>query len=200
MSINDFRETYSRMTYDQLLHLAQEVDDLVPEAKIALNAELAKRKVGSEETARDSENALGAAAGTEARNVRRSARRRGFGLFLMASTALASRSSHHFGSFTEAMGYVGTQVTFFLIGAWLFWFKPKAIAAQSVGGPDLIANRPNPRPRSDNQDSSRTSFAKKLSKATRSFRQAAVNPLRQRSGSAALKQGLSSFWPRAVCS
>jgi hypothetical protein len=91
------------------------------------------------------------------------------------------------------MGYVGAQLTFFLIGAWLFWFKPKASAAQGIDGPDLIANSPNRRPRFDNQNFSRTSFVQKLSMAIRSLRQAAVNPLGQRSGSATLKTRLIVF-------
>lgn len=47
--MNDYRATYSSMTDDQLLNLAQEADLLVPESKDALDAELAFRRLGKQD-------------------------------------------------------------------------------------------------------------------------------------------------------
>lgn len=43
----DYRLTYSAMSDDQLLNLAQGSGDLLPEARSALNGELAQRKLGT---------------------------------------------------------------------------------------------------------------------------------------------------------
>ena len=47
----DYQDTYSRMTNDQLLNLAQEADQLTPPARLALDTELKKRKLGPAEIA-----------------------------------------------------------------------------------------------------------------------------------------------------
>lgn len=41
--MNDFKATYKQMTIEQLMELSAEMEDLVPEAKFALVAELTKR-------------------------------------------------------------------------------------------------------------------------------------------------------------
>jgi hypothetical protein len=46
-----YRQTYSAMTDDQLLNLAQESETLLPEARSALNSELAKRSLGTSDVA-----------------------------------------------------------------------------------------------------------------------------------------------------
>jgi hypothetical protein len=52
----DYRQTYSAMTDDQLLNLAQETAVLVPEAMSALGAELTNRKLGTPDVARYAED------------------------------------------------------------------------------------------------------------------------------------------------
>jgi hypothetical protein len=47
----DYQDTYSRMSNDELLNLAQEADELAPLGKVALNTELEKRKLGPAEIA-----------------------------------------------------------------------------------------------------------------------------------------------------
>ena len=51
----DYQDTYSRMTNDQLLHLAQEADGLTPLAKVVLDIELEKRKLGPAHVAEQTE-------------------------------------------------------------------------------------------------------------------------------------------------
>lgn len=48
-TVSDYVTTYSSMTDEQLLNLAQDRESLRPEAAIVFNTELAKRKLGQEE-------------------------------------------------------------------------------------------------------------------------------------------------------
>lgn len=120
------RETYSRMTYDQLLRLAQQMDQLVPEARIALSAELAKRKVEPEETAGDSQHlhTIDAEAGNEGRNVLRSAWSWSFGLFLMRSsiTYAAKRGCNRD---YQQQAYRGSRICAGVPGNAVDWFSAR---------------------------------------------------------------------------
>ena len=48
-TISDYAATYSLMTDEQLLNLAQDCESLLPEAALVFDAELAKRELGKEE-------------------------------------------------------------------------------------------------------------------------------------------------------
>jgi hypothetical protein len=56
VTMGDYQETYSRMSDDQLLNLAQEADSLTALAKIALESELATRRLGPQEIAEQAEH------------------------------------------------------------------------------------------------------------------------------------------------